>query len=543
MAGIPSLTMGVQETNVKNNHYDAYDEDNENDGEKWGSGWGYEEDSQFDDDYHVELIDLDKVKPLSEDDDVSQFDLSRLPRSKHVLFDWQRSITRRQVRSFITICLVLMLIGVGLVSVFGGTSKFVALGTLITGKPKLVSPNNHHSQNLPMNIAASKILTPQSQGFVCLSDTAWSPDSRYLAMVGYRRTCLLEGMPNGIGMVAVYNTITGQPVTDIQIDGPVQQALQRLAPHLGSSPILNYTQVLWSPRGNRLAIPFTVQLKQVPGSQISYVTVYNGLVLMNEDGSDIQVLLHAQSSNASSAEWDLARQAAMPDPAVLAEDSPKAAALSPSTMYMWGANGSLIAEQFGDSQSSSLIPIGNPMGGYAFTIWQPGVVILNNILADGAATTGPPVYTLDSNFGAWSPDGRYLISIQIESRLEYSGEQQPTQQALTALDVSQLPLLQVRDQALQQVLETLSSPTAPSNLDMISWRPDGDALAVYDASSTSLNIYDCLTGYQIDSLLLSSKPFSANLNGTYMLRWSPNGKHLMLFDPDAGNIILWNVPA
>jgi WD40 repeat protein len=503
----------------------------------------YDKNSIIDDNF-VEIIDLDQVKLDPEEDDVSQFDLSTLPKSKYLLFEWQRSITHKQVRSFLTICLVLLLIGVGILSAIGGFAMFGELGSLMTGARKLPSSGNVKAQQFPMNIAAANVLLPQATGFVCLSDSAWSPDSRSIAIVGYRKTCMMDGLANGAGLVAIYDIFTGKLLARIQPDAAVLQSLHTADPHPQSAPILNYTQVLWSPHGNRIAVPFTIQFQQTQRSQIMDVTAYTGVVVMDAHGDHLQVILHAQSGNGNSAtaEWDLVQGKALAQPTFLAKPTPTSTALSPATMYMWGTNGSLIPEQFEDSEPSPLVPIGDPSGGYAFTIWQPGVVILNNVLSDGAASIGPAIYTLDSNFGAWSPDGRYLISTQVESRLEFSGEPQPTQQALNALNVSQLPLLQVRDKALQHVLDTLSGPATSTNLDMTSWRPDGTTLAVYDASTTDLDVYDCGTGYQLDSLLLSTKTMYGNLNGSYMLRWSPNGEHLILFDPDVGSVILWNVP-
>lgn len=506
--------------------------------------WEYVEKNIIDDNY-VEIIDLDQVK-LEHSEDVSQFDLSALPKSKHLLFKWQRSLTHKQVRTFLTLCLVLLLMGVGILSAFGNFSHSAMIGelsTLISSSHKQQLVSNPNVQQFPLNLSSSRVLLPQTEGFVCLSDAAWSPDSRSIAIVGYRRTCMMNGLTNGVGLVAIYDTTTGKLEALIQPDTSVVQALHSANTHLQSSPILNYTQVLWSPHGKRVAVPFTISFQQMQRSQIVYVTEYNGVVLMDEHGDHLQVILHVQARNDISAEWDLVQGKALPQPAILAKPTPAATTLSPATLYIWGTNGSLIPEQLENAEPSRLVPIGNPMGGFAFTIWQPGVVILNNVLGDGTAATGPDVYTLDSNFGAWSPDGRYLVSTQVESRLEFSGEPQPTQQALHALNISQLPLLQVRDKALQHVLDTLSDPATATNLFMTSWRPDGAALAVYNASTTGLNVYDCETGYQIDTLLLSAKTIYGNLNGSYILRWSPNGEHLILFDPDVGSIIMWNVPA
>jgi len=81
----------------------------------------------------------------------------------------------------------------------------------------------------------------------------------------------------------------------------------------------------------------------------------------------------------------------------------------------------------------------------------------------------------------------------------------------------------------------------PSNLIMLSWRLDGRALAVYNASTTELEILDCATGDQTASLLLSTGVPPGQLNGPSLLDWSPDGTRLLMFDPDVGDILIWNV--
>ncbi len=93
----------------------------------------------------------------------------------------------------------------------------------------------------------------------------------------------------------------------------------------------------------------------------------------------------------------------------------------------------------------------------------------------------------------------------------------PDAQALEQMRMANLPLLPVHDAALLQIANTSS---------VVAWRPDGRILAAfsyYDA----VNLYDCVTGRKIAFLPLSlrNEPLAGSVA---MLRWSPDGTHLLL---------------
>ena len=115
-------------------------------------------------------------------------------------------------------------------------------------------------------------------------------------------------------------------------------------------------------------------------------------------------------------------------------------------------------------------------------------------------------------------------------------------QALKDLGVDQLPVLQVHNKALAQVLHTLSSlpdtngnPNGGPSIN-VSWRPDGRVLAMDNAGH--VDIYDCASGRKLSSLAPSTPP--DRLNGFQdVLRWSPDGTHLLLSSTDWGPMQLW----
>src|SRR5205085_6402329 len=123
-----------------------------------------------------------------------------------------------------------------------------------------------------------------------------------------------------------------------------------------------------------------------------------------------------------------------------------------------------------------------------------------------------------------------------EVRLEVPGQKSLGLQALQDLGVDQLHVLQVHNKGLVQVLHTMLS-LLDTNIDVnVSWRPDGRVLAMDNAGH--VDIYDCATGRKLSSLVPATTP--DRMNGIRdVLRWSPDGTHLLLSSTDWGPVQLW----
>ena len=65
---------------------------------------------------------------------------------------------------------------------------------------------------------------------------------------------------------------------------------------------------------------------------------------------------------------------------------------------------------------------------------------------------------------------------------------------------------------------------------LVAWRPDGKAVATFNLNGDQkVNIYDCATGRLLKSLAEPHQP--AQFTGVLSaLRWSPDGRHLLLLD-------------
>ena len=227
-----------------------------------------------------------------------------------------------------------------------------------------------------------------------------------------------------------------------------------------------------------------------------------------------------------------------PNPAV-SVNSNRVISISTSLSYHWRAGDGLVPDtQMGNASPSApaLSPVGNPDGDSSFSIWQPGYIFYFTRGGGNGSLYVPGVYVWQTFFPAWSPDGRFLVEgLVAEVRLEVPDQKSPGPQALKDLGVDQLHVLQVHNKALVQVLHTMLSLPDTNDIN-VSWRPDGRVLAMYNAGH--VDIYDCATGRKLSSLVPATS--ADRMNGIQdVLRWSPDGTHLLLFRIDWGPMQLW----
>lgn len=472
-------------------------------------------------DESVEVVDLDPMEVA---------DHPQASWVRRRAFAWQRKLTRKHVRLLSAAGLIALLAIVALASVMQSWLPNIAA---------LFSPVSRSAPGVgapPVsNISVAKVLLPQQLSLVCLADAAWSPDSRLIAVIGYERTCLDNGFPNGTGSLLIYDARSGGPTMQISIDSPVLATFHRLFPRDHRMPMLDYQNVLWSPDGRWLALPFGIAFSKTTLSGIQIVPAYTGILIIEADGTHPQVILQPQNNASGFIEWDTWQGRQIQTAAGQSTFLKNVQA----TTFHWGNAGALLPD---NQPQHPLAPIGNPAGSQRFSIWQPGNVEIEPPYS-GPASQQMALYFYNTFFSAWSPDGRFVATIAITTRVTIPGQTQPTQAAPNISLNGTLPGLSARvnDLAFQRALGMITGPLVPSNLVMLSWRLDGRALAVYNASTTELEILDCVTGSQTASLLLSTSVPPGQLNGSYLLRWSPNGAHLLMFDPDIGELLTWNV--
>jgi len=484
----------------------------------------HEKDNEAWEDSEVEITDLD----LPADDGIIRSSLF----AGHFL-TWQRSLNRRRVRLAMSLGMLFL-------------AALVILLNVHISIPSPVVPHNNSAAQyvampLPINIEPSMVILPQKDGFACVNDAAWSPDSKYIAFLGYLKDCASSGYE--AGLITVHDALSGNLVEQLSPDNAILHAFSRQFPAAHKAPVIYNGSILWSPDGKDLALTFSL------GFPFSMEAGFNGVILIPNGSANVRVLLRFSQNISLPVEWDLQQPQAPGSPSISSMSPYIAAgtALSPAFAYGWGTNGALVPlrvhghhiiiprSRLGDSQ---LGRIGNPDGDRSFTIWQPGTSTLTT-QAQYGITVVPAVYTWSTNFVVWSPDGRYLVdSFFLQGRLQLPGQPFSDPRTLSNLHMDQLPVLTVRDMALQHLLTTLN----PAGLNvMIAWHPEGFILAAYNSQTADVDLFDCVTGYEIASLRLPSPFATPTLAGTPLMRWSPDGSRLFLFDPQLGMAMLWKV--
>src|SRR5579871_678266 len=373
----------------------------------------------------------------------------------------------------------------------------------------------------------------QNDGLSCLQALTWAPDSRRVAMLGYRQECPMASGVYQRGLLSIYSTDSGHLLRQIEPDAAIFQALQRATgipptTNVDASPIIYFTAVLWSRQTQQLALLFSIW--KLPQDK-----TLEGVLLMDETGRQMQVFLQPTPQSTSYDEWDLQRGQLVPARFTPPDFSLFFTNLPAASGYRWGADGTLLP-----ASQTSADHIGNPIGDASFSFWQPGQAYL--ITSNGNTVEKPGVYFWQSTFAAWSPDGRYLIQpLVVAGRLEPAGIAPPSAQTLADFDLRQAPVLPVRDAAMLRMLRLVpQAPTETAQSVALAWHPDGHVLAASGLAidlGLVVNLYDAATGR-----LLASFPTITSGDQPSLL-WSPDGTRLLLMVGPAATIWQPHLPA
>ncbi len=458
----------------------------------------------------------------AEDEEVKIIDLEQydaVADSKHLwltsaLLRWQRSQYRRRWRLICTVSFLLLLVVLLSVSHLSPTS-------IRESFRRAYAP-----QARPSPSGSSPPVLPQRDGTTCLRDAMWSPDSTFIAVLGYSQNC--SSVAYVPGLVNLYEAHTSKLLRQLHPDDAIVHALKGVSEPFSSGPqkkkgggsvlVISYTHVLWSPDSQRLAFTFHLV---APSPSVE------GVVLMNRDGMQTQVLLDQQIPLApSSAEWDLQRRVLLPSTMF---------PLSPALAYHWGPHGTVIPERLLSTgalpAAPPLVPIGNPDGDPSFTLWQPALANVTVAYSSDAHN----IRSWSTSFAAWSPDGRYLITdISFWGALDSPELLSPGTRLVevggTARDRSGTGAEGLTNQCTA-LLKAVNTTLA------FAWSPNGRVLADF-GTGNSVDLYDCTTGYKLTSFTLQSK-YAAPSADAVVLRWSPDGSHLLLSSTAFGFVSLW----
>jgi hypothetical protein len=391
--------------------------------------------------------------------------------------------------------------------------------------------------------------------FFCPQDARWSPDGTQVAVFS---DC--EGRGFTSNRILIYDVSTGALRNNISLDSFVDQAPNAPRVCLGKTEPAAFVakDVFWLP-GNRIVM---AGIYSVFGHVIdSTYCGWDALLSVGMDGSAPQLLLHPRPENASDCAtiWDL--QAGAPIPRAQATRG-GFSCVPPALGYQWASDGTPTPQTpLSAATPSSVLqpaPVGNLAGGASFTIWQDGTVWLLVPGSGSANGSDVGVYAWGARFAALSPGGRYLlVGMLVEGRLEPPGKPAPTAQTLAALQLQFAPVLPLHDMAMRQVAAVL--PPGPvqggtETLAHLSWRADGQMMAAQLTTMDSrtklasdvghrLIIYASATGRALATLMPAEESAHTQLFDppALLLRWSPDGKHLLLISGARGAANLWDV--
>ena len=408
-------------------------------------------------------------------------------------------------------------------------------------------------------------LLPQTAGMHCLLDAAWSPNGARIALLGVRdvNACPDGSLATRAGLMEIFDARTGGSVATILPDETIIPAV-KLATGLQASndaisSTIRYQHMLWSAGGQRLAVTFWLDAGPI-GAQLTLPNgapaLLSGVLLVGTDGAHPRAMTELLSVYAQlQVEWDLAaaRIIAAPTTYIPTNFGILTAALG----YRWQPDGALAAQGPAFATlatlattaplTSTLGPVGMPDGGDSFTIWQPGsVVSVTRLSQQGIEHLAGAYFWRGAPLAAWSPDERYLLDGGAPAGLLLQpGTPLPSQNDLSSFDIGQEWALPVRDAGLAAILRTVN-PRDQQGM-AVAWRPDGRVVAAYtphspDGSITGslpVTLYDCASG---DALLTLTPEIyrGVPLNGQAdLLRWSPDGTRLLLFDSRIGAPLVW----
>ena len=419
----------------------------------------------------------------------------------------------------------------------GGLAAALALLTLIAPAltplmPRLPSP--------PPPPAFTALALSPDLGF-CATNGYWSPDGRRIAVVRASAEC---GVALGKPDVFIYDAASGKQVAAYSVTPTVQRALTRAGLE---DVVTDYTSVAWSPDQRALAVSLAV-VRALPASAgWAGLGTRAGVALVSLAGShvgDVEALLSAR---------DLAPPAlgtgAAAGPLAIDEwDTRLLAArqidLPPALGYEWLPAGELIATDPLPTDARDAMgaagPPGDPIGGQRFSMWRTGFLSAINAVdcqERGARASSGPFTLLDLHTAAWSPDGRYLLTINTPTRAPQTPP--PTSRApqpfcVTGPVASALPVAPLHDRALGSALRLLGG--AITQVDLL-WSPDGKRLVALPDSVSSLPdtalVYDAATG-AIQARISagpSQIPGAQGSDASALIvggSWSPDGRRLLL---------------
>jgi hypothetical protein len=426
-------------------------------------------------------------------------------------------------------------------------SGVVALLALVAIVVVAVAPHLPRVAQSNVQIPSTAVQAP-SDVATCLTGVSWSPDSRQIAAVqsspcGQPYLGLNATQPN----LLIFDAATGRQVAAYALDSAVNVALTRVGLKLSSalSYDISYYETRWSPNSRLMAVGFGVYGEFGGDSGMAIVTLtgpQRGQVTALLTPPNTALAYPTNGFDLTPVErWDVTN------------GTSSTIYLTPALAYRWLPSDVLVADQplsANPSAAPSVAPTppttsattaGVSADAQTLSMWQIGTIspVTATACAGDGVTTQPlsqPYALLTLSASAWSPDGRYLLDVNVQARLATEpGRPRPASNDASPCDSGlppvQLPSAPLHDNGLRAALGLLD---AYGNTQLtLAWSPDGRRLAVTTLAMAqgtgALAIYDCASGAPLQRF--SGAQFEADAAPSSLAQnpvWSPDSAHLLL---------------
>lgn len=404
----------------------------------------------------------------------------------------------------------------------------------------------------PVNV--STLATAQ---LLCPSGATFSPNGAELAVIGSTYSCHSAPYDHSdfnAHVMALFDAHLGTLQRTISLDPLV--GYDRYTPRAAQRiRAIRYVGMGWTPEGKSFAVAYATF---GPSTDISFENVVDSGLLVVDTTTGRATTIKGDAgffspTGATSGYpiWNLDQHTVTP-PATVAT----------GLTYTWTDNGELrpVAPLSGRPLSrlpvsaGSRYPVGDPDGDSTFTLWQPGILLGPGVISAGQ---GRDVFV--AAFPSWSVNGAFTTLLLTGAAIAVPASDQMPSSALTGATPPAIPLpaalpaVPARDAALTAVAAAIGS----TGWALVAWNPSGSLLASVncsDAHGPLLEVRDAGTGNVVGTAQVplpageqGCRDFNAPESlGDYpapdeMLRWSPDGRTLLVCDERASTLALWHV--
>ena len=319
----------------------------------------------LDDDAGIEMVDLDDTNS-----GLTEREPKRIAQVKQAVITWQHALTKKRVRGISTIVFVVLI-----TLILGLNFRTSLLTYLFPAASRSVA-----KLPTPINIMPAFLIAQQKDSYVCSDGSAWSPDSRVIAIVGYTQCSSTDIQLYSGTVIHLYDAASGKPIAAFSPEPQVLSTLHALFPQQHEAPFLSHRSLLWSPDGTQIAL--TLGITYHHGDVYTYVT---GVWLSDRAGKNAHVLVDKHTQTSANylflyTEWDVQDNQVMNSHVMSGSTYGDGASIPAAPAYQWGTHGDLLPQ--GDyttatpTRQAASGAIGNPVGGRSFSVWQSASVEL-----------------------------------------------------------------------------------------------------------------------------------------------------------------------